>query len=177
MPFSLLALILFLVVYTIIALLFLLAAAISPRQKAEYDERQQFIRGNAYKYGFLALLIALLGNGFIEYCTDSSWGTPFAEAFVIASIGISVFWAICVMKGAYFSYSEVSSKKVFLSILWTFLVGCLCLYVGVFTQQKLIAQHSAAKFDNICLIIGITTLFEAVIMIARAIMEHLQKEE
>ena len=70
MPFSLLALIIFLIVYAIIAY------GVYSSRKMQYDERQKYMQSIAYKYGFFTLILATAVNGFIEYYTKSSWGTP-----------------------------------------------------------------------------------------------------
>ena len=76
MPFSLLALIIFLIVYAIIAY------GVYSSRKMQYDERQKYMQSIAYKYGFFTLILATAVNGFIEYYTKSSWGTPLAESFI-----------------------------------------------------------------------------------------------
>ena len=96
MPFSLLALIIFLIVYAIIAY------GVYSSRKMQYDERQKYMQSIAYKYGFFTLILATAVNGFIEYYTKSSWGTPLAESFTIICIGLIVFFTICVFKDAYF---------------------------------------------------------------------------
>lgn len=68
MPFSLLALIIFLIVYAIIAY------GVYSSRKMQYDERQKYMQSIAYKYGFFTLILATAVNGFIEYYTKSSWG-------------------------------------------------------------------------------------------------------
>ena len=106
MPFSLLALIIFLIVYAIIAY------GVYSSRKMQYDERQKYMQSIAYKYGFFTLILATAVNGFIEYYTKSSWGTPLAESFTIICIGLIVFFTICVFKDAYFSYSETPVKNI-----------------------------------------------------------------
>ena len=151
MPFSLLALIIFLIVYAIIAY------GVYSSRKMQYDERQKYMQSIAYKYGFFTLILATAVNGFIEYYTKSSWGTPLAESFTIICIGLIVFFTICVFKDAYFSYSETPEKNIVQSIFLFSLIGGINLYTGIMNQQEIISQHNP--------------------VITRAIMEHLQKEE
>ena len=171
MSFSLLALIIFLIIYAIIAV------TVYSARKTKYDERQKYMQSIAYKYGFFALILAILGNGLVEYYTESSWGTPLAESFVIICIGLIVFFAICVFKDAYFSYSETPVKNIVQSIFLFTLIGGINLYTGIMNQQEIISQHSPVKFNNINLLSGILLLLADAIVITRAIMEHLQKEE
>ena len=171
MPFSLLALIIFLTVYAIIAY------GVYSSRKMQYDERQKYMQSIAYKYGFFTLILATAVNGFIEYYTKSSWGTPLAESFTIICIGLIVSFTICVFKDAYFSYSETPVKNIVQSIFLFSLIGGINLYTGIMNQQEIISQHSPVKFNNINLISGILLLLADAIVITRAIMEHLQKEE
>lgn len=146
MPFSLLALIIFLIVYAIIAY------GVYSSRKMQYDERQKYMQSIAYKYGFFTLILATAVNGFIEYYTKSSWGTPLAESFTIICIGLIVFFTICVFKDAYFSYSETPVKNIVQSIFLFSLIGGINLYTGIMNQQEIISQHSPVKFNNINLI-------------------------
>ena len=88
-----------------------------------------------------------------------------------------VFFTICVFKDAYFSYSETPVKNIVQSIFLFSLIGGINLYTGIMNQQEIISQHSPVKFNNINLISGILLLLADAIVITRAIMEHLQKEE
>ena len=80
-------------------------------------------------------------------------------------------------KDAYFSYSETPVKNIVQSIFLFSLIGGINLYTGIMNQQEIISQHSPVKFNNINLISGILLLLADAIVITRAIMEHLQKEE
>ena len=171
MSVSLVALIIFLVIYAIIAY------SVYSSRKTKYDERQKYMQSIAYKYGFFALILATAVNGFVEYYTKSSWGTPLAESFTIICIGLIVFFAICVFKDAYFSYSETPAKSIIQSIFLFTLIGGINLYSGILNQRDIISQHSSAKFNNINLISGALILLADVIIIARVIMEYLQKED
>lgn len=171
MSVSFMALIIFLIVYAVIAY------NVYSSRKIKYDERQKYMQGIAYKYGFFTIILATAGNGFIKYYTKSSWGTPLTESFTIICIGIIVFFTICVFKDAYFSYSERPVKSIIQSIFLFTLIGAINLYTGILKQQEIIAQHSTVKFNNINLISGILILLADVIIIARVIMEHLQKED
>ena len=53
MPFSLLALIIFLIVYAIIAY------GVYSSRKMQYDERQKYMQSIAYKYGFFTEYIKI----------------------------------------------------------------------------------------------------------------------
>lgn len=168
---SFLSLIIFLVIYAIIA------GCVYSRRKHAYDERQKYMQSIAYKYGFFALILATLGNAFIEYYTKSSWGTPLTESLVVICIGLIVFFTICVFKDAYFSYSETPKKNIVRSIVFFIFMGGLNLYTGIMNQHEIIAQHTHTKFDNINLITGVMMLLAGVIIMIRAIIEFQQNEE
>ena len=92
MPFSLLALIIFLIVYAIIAY------GVYSSRKMQYDERQKYMQSIAYKYGFFTLILATAVNGFIEYYTKSSWGTPLAESLPLFASVLSYFLPFVFLK-------------------------------------------------------------------------------
>lgn len=171
MSFSFLALVIFLIIYAIIA------GCVYSKRKAAYDERQKYMQSIAYKYGFYTLILAVIGNGFIKYYIKSSWATPLAESFIIICIGLIVFFSICVFKDAYFSYSEAPQKNIRRSILLFTLIGIINLYSGIMNQQELITQHMNTKFNNVNLISGIMILTADIIIIIRVIIEHLKKED
>lgn len=106
MPFSLLALIIFLIVYAIIAY------GVYSSRKCNTMSGKNICRALPTSTVF-TLILATAVNGFIEYYTKSSWGTPLAESFTIICIGLIVFFTICVFKDAYFSYSETPVKISF----------------------------------------------------------------
>lgn len=170
MPFSLLALIIFLIVYAIIAY------GVYSSRKCNTMSGKNICRALPTSTVF-TLILATAVNGFIEYYTKSSWGTPLAESFTIICIGLIVFFTICVFKDAYFSYSETPVKKYRSKHFPFSLIGGINLYTGIMNQQEIISQHSPVKFNNINLISGILLLLADAIVITRAIMEHLQKEE
>ena len=171
MSLAFIVLIVFLAVYAIIV------GCASSLKKRVYDERQKYMQCIAYKYGFYTLILATLGNAYIEYRLKTSWGTPLAEAFVIICIGLLVFFTICVYKDAYFSYAEVSGKNMIKNIVIFLLLGGANLYTGITQQLESVAQHTNARFDNIPLITGIVLLLSQAIIIVRMLMESRQKEE
>lgn len=170
MSASLVALIIFLVLYAIIA------GCVYSKRKQEYDERQKCMQSIAYKYGFYALILATLGNAFINWYIKSDWGTPLTEAFVIICIGCIIFFAVCVFKDAYFSYSETPKKNIIQSVILFTLIGGLNVYTGIMNQREIIVQHIHGKFDNINLISGIMILLCDVLIIIRAIMDFQQQK-
>lgn len=172
MSVSLIIFIIFLVLCTIVT------ECIYSRKKQEYDERQKYMQSIAYKYGFYALILATLGNVFVESYIKSAWGTPLTEAFIIICIGCIVFFAVCVFKGAYFSFSESPKKNIIRSIILFTLIGGLNIYTGIMNQREIIVQHTNGKFNNVNLVSGIMFLLCDLLIIIRTIMDlHQQKTE
>lgn len=106
MPFSLLALIIFSLFMLLLHTVFIL------QEKCNTMSGKNICRALPTSTVF-TLILATAVNGFIEYYTKSSWGTPLAESFTIICIGLIVFFTICVFKDAYFSYSETPVKISF----------------------------------------------------------------
>lgn len=79
----------------------------------EYDERQILARGKAYKYGFHAMMFAMLINGYImDYVFE--WCTNIIFAFTNLIIGLLVFAAVSIFNDAYLKLSENPVRAIIL---------------------------------------------------------------
>lgn len=171
MPFSLLALIIFLIVYAIIAY------GVYSSRKCNTMSGKNICRALPTSTVFF----------YSHSCNCSQWFHRILYKIILGySISRIIYhylhrsyriFTICVFKDAYFSYSETPVKNIVQSIFLFSLIGGINLYTGIMNQQEIISQHSPVKFNNINLISGILLLLADAIVITRAIMEHLQKEE
>ena len=66
-----------------------------------YDERQLAIQGIGYKYGFYAIIIALVFGGVIEDMTGRRFMTLISFAICCLWIGLTVFITYCIHFDAY----------------------------------------------------------------------------
>lgn len=114
--------------------LVLLCASLSSRKNnlPEFDERQELIRGKAYKTGFFATLI-LIG---IAIIFDSTNLLPFLDSTLLYGItilgGVLVFAVYCVWNEAYFGLNQKSSSVM---IILAF-IGIMNLFIGIMNYFK-----------------------------------------
>jgi zinc transporter ZupT len=129
------------------------------KQKNTYDERQEAIRGKAYKYGFFTLVFLTIGIGI---CDDvlSKYFESMILHYLVVVISILVFAITCIFKEAYLSLNEKPKR-----VLAVFsLLGVVNLLGGG-------AQCAAGKaFKDGKLLDGSLNLFTGILFIVLTIM-------
>lgn len=120
-------------------------------QNMEYDERQERVRGLAYKRGFYTLIYGIMINGFAKEILDVEWATPMTELVLFMSIAIVVVSGTCIFQDAYFAPFAKGKNMIFTTII----IGVMNLFIGV---RKVLDHQSLdefQRFSNIQLILGI----------------------
>ena len=79
-------------------------------KKPYYDERQELIRGRAFRYGFYAMIFWIAISMFAEFLFERTLFDRGAFAFitVIAGVGVNVVYSI--LSGSYF-YVNMNRRK------------------------------------------------------------------
>ena len=95
---------------------------------SKYDERQQLIRGNAYKASFWVLTAYLLLNGLLQVATGIEWADLMTSSFIGVCIAITVFVVLCIRNDAYF---PVNVRPKFYVVLFLVFAG-VDLALGLF---------------------------------------------
>lgn len=70
-----------------------------------FDERQERARGVAFKYGFFAMMFAMILYGLLDILLGR-WCDAMAGATLCLCVGILVFAITCILKDAYLSLRE-----------------------------------------------------------------------
>lgn len=70
-----------------------------------FDERQERARGVAFKYGFFALMFAIILYGMLDMVLGR-WCDAMAGVALCLCVGITVFAITCILKDAYLSLKE-----------------------------------------------------------------------
>lgn len=70
-----------------------------------FDERQERARGVAFKYGFFALMFAMIFYGMLDMVLGR-WCDAMAGATLCICVGLLVFAITCIVKDAYLSLKE-----------------------------------------------------------------------
>lgn len=84
--------------------------------KKNFDERQQLIRGKAYKYGFFTLILFLIIKFALEKVLDTMLFSSFAGNWIGICLSIAVFAIVCVWNDAYISLNENMKGVIILFI-------------------------------------------------------------
>lgn len=141
--------------------------------KMEYDERQERVRGVAYKRGFFVLLFGIIINSMVKEVLEVDWATPMTEMAIFMLIAIVVVSGTCIFQDAYFAPFAKGKNIVLVSAV----VGAINLFSGIkkfFAHQNLDEFH---RFSNIQLILGVVLIIIPVMAFIHGIMEERGGEE
>lgn len=159
---------LFLLIYCI---LFALGLALRKKiygNTMEYDERQEQVRGAAYKRGFSVLLFGIIINSVVKEVLGVDWATPMTEMAIFMLIAIIVVSGTCIFQDAYFAPFAKGKNVVLVSAL----VGAINLVAGI---KKFLAHlnfDEFHRFSNIQLVLGVGLIIVPVMTVVHEIMEE-----
>ena len=130
-----------------------------------FDERQERARGQAYKYGFWALVTCLLLYGFSDMVLGR-WCDVIAGVMLCVAAAMVMFASVCIVKDAYLSLKE---KPRTIMILLT-VVGSLNLAIGIMNWKNgRVVQDGILTFGAANGICGIMVL----VILAVYVVNHL----
>lgn len=97
--------------FTGLMIVFIIALVVSLIVKkkngpAKYDERQELLRGRAFKYAFWVLIAYLCLNGLLQVGTGLEWADLMTSSFIGICLSLTVFVVICIMNDAYFAFNQ-----------------------------------------------------------------------
>lgn len=139
----------------------------------EYDERQERVRGVAYKRGFFVLLFGIIINSMVKEVLGVDWATPMTEMAIFMLIAIVVVSGTCIFQDAYFAPFAKGKNIVLVSAV----VGAINLFSGIkkfLAHQNLDEFH---RFSNIQLILGVVLIIIPVMAFIHGMMEERGGEE
>lgn len=159
----------------VVGVIILLIVCVVKKKKlgtCEFDERQQFARGKAYKYGFFTLLIYLFLYGVLHDITEYYFGKNLVGISLGICIGVTVFAVVSIWNNAYFSMQENPKRFVLLFAL----IGILNLGIGI---SHILHPDELVDYGYINLFIGVMTLviLAALGLRAQRNKQELQEEE
>lgn len=140
--------------------------------KNQFDERQELVRGQGFKYGFFTMMIAnvaLLVLKILEIPLFSNMEVAMTASIVI---GVSVFASYCIWNDGYFALNE--NRK---SLLIMFgLIGALNLVIGIGNVfAGVIMENGAFTFRSTNLFCALMFIVIFIVMLAKHIKDG--KEE
>lgn len=140
--------------------------------KNQFDERQELVRGQGFKYGFFTMMIAnaaLLVLNILEIPLFSNMEVAMTASIVIS---VSVFASYCIWNDGYFALNE--NRK---SLLIMFgLIGTLNLVIGIGNIfAGVIIENGAFTFRSTNLFCALMFIVVFIVMLAKHIKDG--KEE
>lgn len=119
--------------------------------KCKFDERQEYIRGRGFKYGFFSMLI----SNALFVCMNLAEIPLFAEFEVLILIGCAIgigFWVVyCIWNEGYFALNEDKKKLMILFAviaIMNFIIG------GIQLARGRVIQNGKLTCDSINFICG-----------------------
>lgn len=116
-----------LVVGLLVAVIIIAISKKTDTVKADYDERQELVRGKGFKYGFFTMLLSdvLLC---LLYSFELTWFAQLEVALILSAIaGVIVYACYCVLNDGYFALNE--NRKMLL--IFFALAGAINLVLGI----------------------------------------------
>ena len=92
----------FIIIFAVIVIAIYLQNRNNPSTKDHYDERQELIRKNAYRYSATTMIVCAVIYFVVTFMSERSFAEDGVSAFLIALIGIAVFAVYSIFKGAFF---------------------------------------------------------------------------
>jgi|GEM_PF-3341313 len=151
--------VLFIIIFLAITIVF----SRNGRNRIDYDERQELIRGRGYKYAMITVVAAVLLGGLMFSITDR---LPFDAPFFMLTAGLLALCVdviYCILKGAYFGIQNQYSKTIIPMVI----LGVCNLVSGVAELQDTGFAGGRLTVRNINIVIGILFLMIPLIAFAR----------
>ncbi len=141
--------------------------------KANYDERQELVRGRGYKLGFFSLLIS---KGAIIFAREMGYELPLEtnmESFIVICIGIAVFVTYAIWNEGYFAINENPKK-----LLTIFLIAIGINVIATLNSfnSDLIIKEGKLTFSaaNLVCIILFVVIF--LVLLIKTIVDKIDRE-
>ncbi len=141
----------------------------------KYDERQMAVQGVGYKYGFYALLIALVLGGVIENFAGRQLMTLMSFAVVCLWVGLTVFIAYCIRFDAYIA---INAKRK--PLLIAFVIAAV---INLFLFAINVSRDGLTNADGILndcfgnLVTGAALLILCIVLVIREIRERRSEQD
>lgn len=87
------------------------------QENYEFDERQELMRGKAFQYGFIAMLVYILCYSLFADITGFAFEDNLTPGLLTILVGLAVVVITCIWKDAYFTLQEKTSHFVALDLL------------------------------------------------------------
>lgn len=142
-------------------------------KRAEYDERQEAIRGKGFKLAYFTAIIVLILGGCVEMLLDAAWCGLFSFAMLALWLSVCVFATYCVVRDAYFT---LRSKRSLLIVI-AFAGSAINLFIGIrsIAAGELMAG-GVLSLNAVNLLTGACCLYLGAMMLCRSLWERRREE-
>jgi len=155
----------FIIVFAFVFILLLLIKHTRAKTSADYDERQELIRGKAYKCAFMFCLVFSLVSGLILEFSGTSFVSPGAALLITAFLGVMIFADCCIVKDAFYSLSQSRRWYVILCIIIIISTGISTIdtihsggFTGGLTFYNTSSPLCMILFLNILIVMAVKTV-------------------
>ena len=169
---------LFSVMMLIVLVLICVSLSFKKKNLPDFDERQELIRGKAYKTGFYATLLLIA----LALIFDSTGSLPFLNSTLLYGTtilgGVLVFAVYCVWNEAYFGLNQKTSSVMFILAF----IGIMNLFIGIinFVRGSMIVGGKLTfNFMNFICAFMFIVLFITMLLkkITNKVNDELEKNE
>ncbi len=125
-------------------------------KKVYYDERQEKIRGDAYRYGFKAMLMWIIASLFLEILFERAlFDRPtFAVLTMVIGIGVNLFYSI--LNGSYF-YIGMKRKGYIIMLIILSIINLLA-SISMFLSGQVVV-NGVVTYKSINMIVAFLLIF------------------
>lgn len=159
----------------LVALGYAIAAKLRERQNVgqEYDERQLWIQGRAYKAGFFSLIIFCYIYGLADVLIEGQWCKPIVGLSVCVCLSIAVWASICIWHDAYFKVSQ--SPRHYKILFGCVSLGNICIGISHMIGGDFI-EDGVLGINSLNFIAGIMLLAVFIVIIVKGIKDRRESE-
>jgi hypothetical protein len=137
--------------------------------EAKYDERQEYVRGKAYRHGFLTLLIYCVAVGLVDLYNGPGWCDVYTAMMLGMFTAVTVFAVECILTDAYFVVGQRPAG-------WLILTGAiaalnLTMFALDLNEGKRLVENGALTHNIINLACGLAFLVIFAAMLFKTLKE------
>lgn len=159
----------------LVALCYIIVAKRRKREniRQEYDERQLWVQGRAYKAGFFSLMIFCFVYGLADVLIERHWCEPIVGLTVCVCLSVVIWASICIWHDAYFKASQSPRH-------YKILFACASLvniFLGVFHMiEGDLLENGVLGIHSLNFIAGIMLLAIFIVTVVKDISDRRESE-
>lgn len=132
--------------------------------RCKYDERQQFVRGKGFKFGFFTLMVYNILYGCADVIMEKQFMDNMMAMFLGISLSAIVYVSYCVWNEGYFSLNE-NPKRV-MSV-FAMLAALNFLLAAVNISRGMVIEDGIITYRCVNLLCGIMFLIIFMVVFAK----------